>query len=203
VSSAKYSDLFPYVLSELVGVSSLQAEAHIRAAVIDFCRRSKVWNVEDDATTATPLGRYYDIVTPSGTALVEIKSIVLDGEPLEPSNDDSENALDIGTPKTFKQPSPEIYSLWPTPDSAYSVIVTMTLAPSRASTTFPSWIAEKYHDAIVAGAKSRLMAMPGQLWTNVQQAMFYRSICDTGVAEAQAEASKGFTRATVRTTPHY
>jgi hypothetical protein len=203
VASTKYSDLFPYVLTELVGVSSLQAEAHIRAAVIDFCRRSKVWSFEDDPANTVPYGRTYDIVPPSGTAIVELKTIYANGELLDASTDVPDVTSDPGVPKAFSQSSPEAYSLWPTPDAAYPVVVTMTLAPSRASATFPAWIAEKYHDAIVAGAKSRLMAMPGQLWTNVQQAMFYRSICDTGVADAQAEASKGFTRATVRTTPHY
>lgn len=203
MASTKYSDLFPYVLTELAGVSSLQAEAQIRASVIDFCRRSKVWSFTDDATAAVPRTSDYDLVPPSGTALVEIKAIHLDGTALEPASGDPDNTLDIGTPREYRQPSPDSYSLYPAPDSAYSVVVTMTLAPSRASTTFPAWIAEKYHDAIVAGAKSRLMAMPGQLWTNLQSAIFYRSMADAGVADAQSESSKGFTRATVRTTPHY
>lgn len=203
MANTKYSDLFPYVLTELSGVSTLQAEAQIRAAVIDFCKRSKVWTHEDDPTATMARARSYDINVPTGSALVEIKAMQLDGEPLDASTGEHESSLDVGTPKSFRQLTPETFSLWPTPDAEYTVTMDLTLTPSRTSTTFPGWIAEKYHDAIVAGAKSRLMAMPAQPWSNIQQAIFYRSTFDAEVAAAQADAARSFVRAPLRTTSQH
>jgi hypothetical protein len=201
VANSKYSDLFPYILSELPGVSSLQAEAQIRGAVIDLCRRAKVWTHEDDPTETIAGARTYDINAPTGSTLVEIKALYLESKELEA--DTEEQFPEAGTPRNYRQVTPDEVLLWPTPDAEYLFTMTLTLTPSRASTHFPGWIAERYHDAIVAGAKARLMAMPGQPWSNIQQAIFYRSMFDTEVAAAKGEADRSFVRAPLRTTTYY
>lgn len=199
MANTKYSDFFPYVLTELVGVSTLQAEAQIRGAVIDLCRKAKVWTHVDDPTATMAGSREYDVNVPSGTALVEIKALYLDGAPLEASSDEYESSLDIGTPRTYRQLSSEGVLLWPRPDREYLITMDFTLTPSRTSTTFPSWIAERYHDAIVYGTKYRLMGMPGAPWSNIQQAIYYRSLFDGEVAAARADAARSFVRAPSRT----
>lgn len=204
MASTKYSDLFPSVLTELPGVSTLQAEEKIRAAVIDLCRKAKIWTHEDDPTATMAQARSYDINTPSGSALVEIRALHLNGKPLgATTEDDSNYRTEYGTPEFYFQVSPEFVALWPVPDAEYLFTMDLTLAPSRTSTTFPSWIAERYHDAIVAGAKSRLMGMPGQPWSNIQLAVHYAGLFNNEVAEAKSDTARSFVRAPMRTTPHY
>ena len=199
MANTKYSDLFPYVLTELVGVSTLQAEAQIRGAVIDLCRKAKLWMVEDDPTATMARVRGYDVNVPSGTALVEIKALYLDGVPLEASSDEYESSLDIGTPRTYRQVTPDEVRLWPSPDREYLFTMDLLVAPSRTSTTFPSWIAERYHDAIVVGAKYRLLSMPAAPWSDIKQALYYRSLFEAEIAAAKTDSARAFVRAAQRT----
>ncbi|MEJ7745360.1 MAG: hypothetical protein WKF61_01105 [Luteimonas sp.] len=203
MSTTKFTDLFPYILPELNGCSSLQAEQHVRAAVIDFCCRSKVWSYSDEPTTTMGGAREYDLLPPSGTVLVEIKAMYCDGTLMQPDPDEYAEPLATGAPSLYRQPSPEVFVLWPMPNGEYDITIDMTLAPSRASVGFPSWIAERYHDAIVYLSKSRLMLMPGNPWTNPQQAAIYRSQYETEVSVAMADKSKAFSRTALRTTSQH
>jgi hypothetical protein len=203
VATTKYSDLFQYVLPELVGCSTMLAEMQLRAAVIDLCRRAKVWAYEDDPTTTSPGERNYDLSAPAGSTIVEVKAMFVDGDAVDPASTNFDNPAVLGKPETFRQLTPEAFVLWPTPDTEYPLTMELTLAPSRASSGFPSWIAEKYHDAIVAGAKSRLMLMPGNPWTNLQIAAAYRSLFESEVGTASMDNTTSFARTRLRTTTQH
>lgn len=202
MANTRYTDLLQYVLPEVAGCSSLLAEMEIRAAVIDLCRRAKIWTHEDDPTVTMALARTYDLNAPNGAAIIEIKSMWCGGFPVDPTDDDDDASV-TGMPETYRQISPEVFALWPTPNGEYEITMELTLAPARASTSFPAWIAERYHNAIVAGAKSRLMLMAGNPWANVQTALFYRSMFETEVATAHSDSTTGFARTRLRTTSQH
>lgn len=203
MADTQYSELFPYVLTEIIGCSSIQADIQIRAAVIEFCRRAKVWSYRDDPMTTSPQVGEYDVDTPSDTSLVEIKGMYINGEPLTPAQGEYDPPASPGVPQKYRQLTPETCTLWPVPDGHYDVTFELTLAPSLASTGFPTWIAERYHSAIVCSAKARLMLMPGNSWSNPQQAAIYASMYETAVAAALANKSKSFARTTLRTTSQH
>ena len=198
MANIKYSDLLQYVLPELPSVSAPLAELHVRNSVIEFCRRSKVWTVEIDPIDSELSQASYDIDVPMGTVLVDIKAMYFDGDELEPTNQGSSNRTGTGQPRTFYQPTPESFDLRPAPSSVAPITMTLAITPSRTSTSLPLWIAEKYHEGIVAGAKSRLMMIQGRTWSNPQQALLYRSVFEAEVAAAQGDAARTFTRMALR-----
>ena len=211
MANLKYSDLLPFILPELPGCSDPLAEQHIRSAVIDFCAQSKLWRVAQD-----PIGVYagqaeYDIDLPTGTSLVQIMSCLVDGAPISPTSSDQ---LDADYPRWqkvggraqwFLQFVPTSFFIAPVPDTSIESGITMMLSvkPSRASAGFPDWIADQYHDALVAGAKARLMRQAGRPWSNPQQAMFEQAIYDRGISTATAAATGSLVRTVQRTTSQH
>jgi hypothetical protein len=201
VANTKYVDLLPNVLPELPGCSGPLAEQYIRTAVITLCRRTKVWKVDADPVSIVAGTATYDLDADIGTAIIEIQTMRLDGADLEPADD--AYVLDIGDPTAYMQRTPETFTLLPSPTRDGVVTMTLSVAPSRASSSFPSWIAERYYDAIVAEAKATLMLMPGTTWYSPQQGTYYRSIFDQEAAVAKSDAMTSFVRATQRTTSHH
>lgn len=201
MANTKYVDLLPNVLPELPGCSGPLAEQHVRAAVIALCRRTKVWKVDPDPMQITAGTATYDLDADIGTAIVNIQSMQLDGLDLEAA--DGAYTLDVGDPTAYMQRTPETFTLLPSPTRDGTVTMTLSVAPSRASSSFPGWIAERYYEAIVAEAKASLMLMPGTTWYSPQQGAYYRSIFEQEAAVAQSDSMTSFVRATQRTTSQH
>lgn len=196
---ASFAVLHPYCLPELPGVPAPMLDAYINRAWFEFAKDSLCWNEWQDVGLQDGVD-IYQLSAPIGAAV----HLVIDAQ-------QGSNVLVARGPEQLlmydaafyeRRGSPNGYSLsldkelvvYPRPqaeDIALPVRVHVAFVPTLAATTMPDQFAEKYVDALSAGAKARLMSMAGQPWSNPQMAVMYSGIFDAGVTEAVVERMKG------------
>lgn len=84
------------------------------------------------------------------------------------------------------------------PATTGTLRVLAALKPTRASTTFPTFIYERYIETIAHGAKARLMMSPKKPYTDKEMGKYHESMFNGEVAEARIRAARGTTRAALR-----
>lgn len=213
MANIRYDQLTALILPEVQGCSDPMAEQAIRDAAVEFCQRSMVWTHIADTQSITAGMASYDIEPPSGATLVEIKAIKVSDQTdqLEAMSVDQLNQkypdwqTKSGTPFAFTQieDSEFILAYVPDKDIIDGLQIALTVQPARNSTGFPEWINNRYQEAILAGAKARLMRKQGTAWYNPQQAIDYRSEFDLGIAGAKEDSTLSSVRAAVRTTSRH
>lgn len=200
----EFSDLLPYVLPEVAGCTDLLAERALRDTLIDLCQRAKVWSEPTYQQSTVPGQADYDIDMPCCGALVEINWLAVDGCRLSGAYDDCAAIGAIpGTPFAYTQLTPDTVTLFPAPEAAVPLTMRLTLRPQRDATEFPDWLADRYQDAIVAGAKGRLLTMNGRAWTAPQPGAMYLASYAQEVARAMYDTAHGTVRGPLRTTSQH
>lgn len=84
------------------------------------------------------------------------------------------------------------------PSTTGALRIEVALKPTRASTTFPSWIYERYIETIAHGAKSRIMMSPKKPYSDLKLASYHSEMFNGLVGEARIRAVRGTTRAALR-----
>lgn len=82
-------------------------------------------------------------------------------------------------------------SLFPIPQAPFivpEVVVRVAYVPAGQAKTLPDFLGTQYLDAVCAGVKSRLMAMPSMAWTQPSLVSFYRDQFERGMDQAKAES---------------
>lgn len=91
--------------------------------------------------------------------------------------------------------------LSPIPDAAYTVDVEVSTLPTRAAQSFEDDLVNYWSDALVAGAFSRLYAVPGQAFSNPVEAIGQAQVFSYLTRKARAEGDRGRTRASLTVRP--
>lgn len=194
---------------DIPGVPEPVAVNAIRKAAIEFCDRSLLWVADHDPIDMVAGESACRLSPPNGTAVVRIEDIWLNEVPLIPTTrldlqhkNANWNSL-AGTPSHYMQENTEEIIIFPTPTSSDAEALTLKVAlkPSRRSTTIENWIVEKYLEELMHGASWKLMEMPGKSWTDIQAAMYHKSVFDAAIVSAQLLVSKGMGKAPLRTRP--
>jgi hypothetical protein len=209
--STKYTDLFNEVLPELPGVGEALATNAIRNSIIEFCQGSWCWRYFMDPLPVLAGLNTCELDPPPGAEVTQALVVKVDGEPLTPKSESDLTAIlprwqtERGTPKFFLTDDPAQLILAPVPDTKImgGLVVTVALQPTRGSTSFPTWIWSRYFDGLAAGAKARLMAMPGKPWSSPQLYALYRDRFEKAMASAKVESQKSLSRGPMRTTSYH
>jgi hypothetical protein len=203
MSTTKFEDLYDEVMPELPGAPLPLVLNAIRNSVIAFCNGSDVWRAWLDPVNVIANQPTYDIEVPPGTDLVTLLSVKHDGDLLTPRNEDD---LDVWNPRWRTEPErPRYYmqqdqdtvTLAAVPKCGFTggLLLSVSLQPERTAKSFPGWIYSQYWEGITAGAKARLMKMPGKPYSNPQAGAMYAMTFDTETSGAKADASRSLTRA--------
>lgn len=203
----QHTDFLDAVMIDSPGCLIDVALTEIKNAIIDFCERSLSVQVTTDPMSVTAGQAEYDVDVDTGYTPVKIMSLWYGTNKLDPIAPDMINdvssfnlAIDsTGTPNRYTQRSAAEVTLIPTPDTTVANSVTMRVAvkPLRSSTSIEDVIYEDYFDAIVAGAKYRLMLSPGKSYTNPGAAAYNKNIFETGVNQARQRTVRGYTRSSL------
>lgn len=84
------------------------------------------------------------------------------------------------------------------PATTGNLRVLVAMKPTRASTTFPTFIYERYIETIAHGAKAKLMMSPKKPYTDKEMGKYHEAMFNGEVAEARIRAARGTTRAALR-----
>lgn len=191
-----YEDLIPYVAPYVGNCPRNTLVHHIRLAVIEFCRRTHVWN-EQLADISTINGTFnYSLGLPDGSELVKIFEAdigtVINALVLNAAR--AKRELARKSTSTFAW-TPDMVSLSVNPPSSVDgdiISVEVSLKPSLASTSFPDEVGNQYGQDIGHGAAASLLRMPKVDWRDPQAAADENTLFEQAIARASRQRTKGF-----------
>lgn len=192
---AALADFARYVRPEVPMCPEIQIMDAVLHAGIDFCKRTKILRETVQVTTEINKARY-DLTAymATGTEPAEILDISRsEYDHLNPSSENEflSNALDQpGTPEHFYLDGRELV-LWYAPNSVESLDVLARAYPAETATALPDALYQRYRMEIAAGAKTILMSMANQPWSNLQQAAIYLAMFNSAIDSENLRYAKG------------
>jgi len=193
-----YSTLVPEILPEVIGCPDTTIERAVRDAAIEFCDTALVYTVDQDPVAVTKGLTEVDLDIPTGARLVQVLRVMLGSYELtRMSREDLFSSgrawqTDTGRPQAVTFATEASIRLVPIADQSLTekLYIRFAVTPTRAATSVPDSIAERYYLEIVFGAKATLLLIPGQTWSNPQLAMAHRSAFERGMREARLTSSQ-------------
>lgn len=220
-------DLDPFldhILPDVPDCPEPLAQQKLIDAAIDFCTRSRIWRDKSDPISFIAGQATYDLEPPDNTLVVDILSadllqnavIAIPGwndipqpsqlQPKTPKQLDSivpDWRNTQGVVGFFTQEDPRTFTLAyiPSQSTANALQITWALKPTRATTTLPDLLFEDWLEPLCAGAKARIMMIPGKRFTDPAFAQINAAIFEAGWKAAQRKAAKGNTLADMKVLP--
>ncbi|MCG5533100.1 hypothetical protein LRF89_06550 [Halorhodospira sp. 9621] len=176
----KIDTLLRDVLPEAPGCPKVVALNAVRHALNEWLRDGRGWQVR---LTLTPAGDgVYEFEPLEGSvALALVHARDQDGEAV-PAR--------FAPPKRVEPEGGE----W-----AHTADVLLGLA--EQANEVPGWLLSRGAEAIAAGAKARLLVMPGVEWSAPELGMHYRALYRDHLSRFQLERARNFTTDPIRTAP--
>lgn len=157
----------------------------------------------------------YAITPPTGFAMVKGLQVWLNNAPIDPiSPDDLDNEFnntsfgwvgvnwrtDVNLPTRWYFPDDNTVALVmpPSTGGVGSLRINAALKPTRASTTFPTALFERYIETIAHGAKGKLMMIPTKPYSNKELGAYHEGMFNGLIGEARIQMARGKTRAPLR-----
>lgn len=199
---AKWSAWGPDVMPHALGASYPLMEQEVRRAAHEFLRRTRAWTEWLAPEKTRPEGAEYEFDVPQGAAVLRIERATLDGRPfavhaaLACPSDWTEHGLDSPGLVSADRTTFRI-AAGMAPGRAMQVQV--SLVPSEKAAGIPDALAHQHHDAIRNGALARLLAVPGQAWTDMNLAAYRTALFEGAIDAATVDVWRSHTRNTPRT----
>lgn len=185
-----WDTLYPWVLPYVLGCPNPTVDRALCDAMREFCTAAPVWVEWSDDVPASGTTQRFDFDVPTGAELVKARRCVVDGQdygvrsiadlPLDWQDEDATDPDEC-----LVQIDNTEFLLVPKPSAGHVIRVEVVLKPTIAATTFPDELLNRYGEAIAAGAKCRLLMVPGQAWTNPKLA----EMCSSQFATAKHSAA--------------
>lgn len=207
-----YSALIPLVALELPGAPDPLIEDAIRRTVIMFCEQSRALTRFVDASVTANDGRVV-LAPPAETVVFEATRPAIWLPTGRRVFARSKQQLDAARPEweAEKGQAPIFYFLAGMDvarivpmievDEPNALRLELVLRPTRASASFDDELNEGYQDALVAGAKSILQAIPGKDWTNIAASAYNANVFADGVSTARTRRFRSGTDAPLHAQP--
>lgn len=102
-----------------------------------------------------------------------------------------------GQPTRYAYVPEAQFVLYPVPDDAYDLAVTLQVTPKEGVTQLPAELLAKWSEAFQNGALGYLLSLPGQPWTDPQMGVLYERKFNAAKANAKADAQRRYQTGTV------
>ncbi len=206
MDKVSWESFLPEVLPQVPGCPEVTVITAIRSAAIDFCSKTRVWQVDLDTPITLEANRdTYDIDPPD--IEYEIVSIPLRGVSylgVELNGPTTAADLTRDNPgwrnTTATQPVTFIYNdpdktirvvPKPTAEVLNALTVRVALKPTRTSENADEYLFNEWLEAIGFGALERLFRIPGKSWSDAELARDYGNKFKKAIGDARARLWKG------------
>lgn len=195
MASLNYDSLIPYIALDVAGAPYPLIVAMINMAAREFCLQSSCWNEYEDIPLAADKSDY-EPSTPNGAQVRFVKSILINNREILPASEDKvlyymRSAFSaVGSPLYYYMLNDMAFRVLPKPtlmDAGQIMRVRTVFVPKFNATVFDANLIERYAETLIAGAKARLMEMPGKPWSNPGLAGYNKGLFDVGVAKARID----------------
>jgi hypothetical protein len=106
-----------------------------------------------------------------------------------------------GMPLQYDYQPEASFLLWPTPSKVYGLTVTAIVQPKEGAVNIPEAPLLKYSQGIEAGALSYLFKIPGQKWTDKEEATMQERIFTSCISNGKAEVQRAYNTGSQRASP--
>lgn len=190
-------DLCKFARLELPGIMDEIIVQAIAQTANDFCTQTSVWDEIQDPIPLFDGNPQYDLSGPTDAFILTLKNVWAADRELEAKTMNEISAL-IPNWQSAQSSQPQYFNaardyesiiVFPTPMSANRAKLTFRAiyAPKRTATSLPDFLVDNFFDALMAGAKFRLMAMGNVGWANPQLAVANKQFYDNAVVQARID----------------
>lgn len=208
----KLEDFLPHLLTELPGCPDALVQQQLLFATIEFCTETHAWVEIQEPVRLIDAQNEIEVEVPRDTRIVAVKDIWASSRKLRPVTMDQLFER-IPNWQTAESSEPVYYNaavdyrnirIYPIPKDSQGRTITMRVAyaPTMTSTTVPDELGIKYWDYLQAGAKGRLMLIPGKSWTNPAMAGVYKQQFEDGKLKAKIDILHDRVQGSVSVRPH-
>ena len=194
---APWSQFYQLVLPSTPGATDPLMDLELCNAAIEFFRRTRSWCVWLDPIVAQAGVREYSFVLPAMATVTRIESAMVNGDSIGIASYKDAGPLSVtdttGQAYGSSMGTLVLASYYP---AGTQILVQASLTPSRTATGIDDSMFELYANDIAEGAKSRLMLIPGQPFSNEQKAGIAGTKFEDAVATRSTESWRG--RSSVR-----
>lgn len=184
----------------------------IAATAADLCARARVWDELQDPVPLVDGVSSYDCDAPSSdarvlavlsvwTASAELVPITLARlAHVMPDWQTASGSLPLFFNVAREQGSITVY---PRPANAQGALITLQAryAPKRTATTLPAFLADRYEDALLHGAKARLMLQVNVPWSHPAAGQMHQQAYEDALAQATVDQLHEQVTSTLRVRP--
>lgn len=177
-----------------------------RNALAEMCRECHVWAIDEDfpvSATGPDI-----LFAPQGTLLIEIGSVEHAGAALTPKTLAEMSAISsswretAGRPRYYTQDAEN--TLYVSPHEAGQAIhIRAYLQPGPTTTRAPRQVIREHREALCWGALARILALPGQAFSNLPLAAVHSARFEAAKARVSTKWLQGQQRAPLRTRPQF
>ena len=199
------SKFLPYIYPALPEVSDMEFIANTRRACIEFCRLTRVWQIDLEPMDIVAGQSNYSMLLPPEADLSKVLTVVVDGQELLPISErlHGNSQGSTGFYNVNHSDKKIILSSIPANDITVGLQISVALQPTIVTFDVPEILFNTYPEAISLGAIANLCAIMGRPFGNLEMAKLYREEFRMAINAATSDASYGFSRAVLNTTPSY
>lgn len=206
-TTAKYDLFLPELLQYVPDVPESVAINALRNACIEFCEKTRYWQMDADSMKASNNIGEYEIDISAGMKFVDVFFGYYNQRLLVPKAADELDRIYRwndwrslkGEPAYITRLNALEIQIVPKPETQGGFFrLRVCLAPTRNSTAVGVDVYENYLDTIVAGARARLYATPAQAYFDRAMAAEYERKFRSGVSEVRVLVNKSLTRSSPR-----
>ena len=204
MTTASFAELLPDVLPFVAACPEPTALIHIRAAANIFFTKTLAWEYHEENVLAALGGEAYLIPIPDETEVAKVLEVYIDGAVVNPLSKLRSRATatdwrtEVSSPRTYIVPGRGILRLIPNNEIEATISTNVAVAPTRLAESMDMDLMDRYRDAIVIGALSRIMSIPGQMFTDPTGAKGAGVAFANVIGEAKIELTVGDTTAPER-----
>ena len=193
----KIDDIVHHARLELPDVLDAIIVQAIAAAASDFCTRTRVWDEIQDPFGLVDGVNQYDMEAPLGARVLSIANVWANARELVPVTM-AKLVYVLPNWQTAQSAQPVYFNaardwstltVYPIPMQAQQAPLTFRAqyAPTRVSTTLPDFLVDRFFDALMDGAKARLMLQSNVPWSNPAMAAVHQQAYEAAVAQAHID----------------
>lgn len=191
------ADFYPMILTDVPGCPHPVIDQMVINTAVDFCTRTRIWQVWNDTITVVVGETRYAIDQQPGGRIHGIVEAKLDGVEITPANfqqlslwnPDWRNST--GKPQfCYLDDETNEIVLVPSPIQAGLLEILVTYVPPFNATVVPTILYRRYAEGIAAGAKARLQVQPNKEWTSPGSAQMNAMVYEDAVRSALAFSAK-------------
>lgn len=203
-----FEEFLPEVTQFMPDVPEHIAINAIKNAAIEFCEKTRYWQIDVPPISVINGQKNYVIETPADTKMVGMVVAYYNTNLLIPKGPDELARIYRmgdwqqvqGSPQYITQIiKPEVILVpYPYEDAADALSMRVAIAPTRASSEISSEIYENFLMVIANGARAILYNTPGQPYFDRGAAKECQIYFRAGIANARIAIDKGLTRSSTR-----